>query len=164
VSRIYLFLLGITCATSAAFGCKGSSGSDAVATSFVDAYYIEYDFARALTYADGAARSRLEEEKKLVDEARQKTDLQFAKTHVYYDAPEKRAVGDDLVHYTFHLDVQQGTTKIERTAVVMLARQSGAWRVIAFREEGQPVGERGEKGGEDQPNGVRTSSVRPSAP
>ncbi len=148
-----MFLLGITCASFAELACKGSSGPDAVAAAFVDAYYIEYDFARALTYADGAAKSRLEEEKKLVDDARQKTELQYAKTHVYYDMPEKRAVGDDLVHYTFHLDIQQGTSKLARTAVVMLARQSGKprgaadeWRVIAFREEGQPAGERREGG------------------
>jgi hypothetical protein len=153
VPRIYLFLLGITGVFTA---CKGSAGPDALASSFVDAYYIEYDFDRALTYADGAAKERLLEEKKLVDAARQKTELAQARTHVYYGAPRKHAVGDDLVHYTFELEIHQGSTDLERTAVVMTARQGGAWKVIAFREEGPKGAEA--NSGEDQTNGVRTSS------
>lgn len=155
--RIYLFLLGITGVFTA---CKGSSGADAVASAFVDAYYIEYNFDRALTYASGAAQERLLEEKKLVDVARQQADLQIARTHVYYDTPEKHAVNDDLVHFTFALEIHQGQSDIRRTAVIMTARENGTWRVIAFREEGQEIGDRARRpeSGDDQPNSVRTSS------
>jgi hypothetical protein len=138
-------LLGITGALGA---CKSASSPDQVATAFVDAYYIEYDFDRALNFSDGAAKERLIREKHLVDEAREKTALEHARTHVYYGAPEKHAVNDDLAHYTFHLEIHQGSTNLQRTAVVMLARSGDAFRVIQFREES----------GEDIPNGVRTSS------
>jgi hypothetical protein len=127
-----LFLLAITGAIIS--GCPASNDPDKLAARFVDAYYIEYDFDRALTMAEGGARARLLDEKSLADVARQKVELAQSKTHVYYGTPERHAVGDTMVHYTFDLQIRQGPSNIERKAVIMVAKRENGWRVIGFRE------------------------------
>lgn len=134
-------------------GCKPSDDPDAVADGFVDAYYIEFDHARALTFAHGGALRRIEDEAKLVDHARSKTAIQEAKIRVYYSAPEKRVVGDDMVNYRYVLDIRRGAEKLEKPTVIMVARRDGRWRVIQFREDGAPEPRVG-----DRPVDVATST------
>jgi hypothetical protein len=141
-----LFLLAITGAIFS--GCATSNDPDKLAAAFVDAYYIEYDFDRALTMAEGAAKTRLMDEKGLVDAARQKVELVQSKTHVYYNAPERHAVGDTMVHYTFALEIRQGPSNMERKAVIMVAKRDQGWRVISFKEAA----------GDDGVMGVRSST------
>jgi hypothetical protein len=135
--------------------CKGSDDPEAIARRFVDAYYVEYDFDHALELADGAAVERLQQEKALVDDARQKVPVAQSRSRTYYEAPEKRLVKDDLAHFTFDLEIRQGSSTIARTAVILVARRQDAWKVIGFREgEGQgaqPIGAVG-------PGGVPTST------
>lgn len=140
----------------ASAGCGKANDPDKIAERFVDAYYIEYDFNRAMEMARGPAMTRLKEEKKLVDDAREKVALAASKAQVYYSPPERRAVGDDLVHYTFALDIKHGSNQIARTAVIMVGRDAGGWKVISFRE----VGEGGQRGptGERESGGVGTST------
>lgn len=152
MARIYLFSHVMFFALAAS--CRDDPNDpDRRAKAFVDAYYIEYDFARALTYAEGAAAVRLKEEKDLVDDARSKVALAQSRSRTYYSNPEKHQVNDELVHYTFELEIRQGSNDMRRTAIVMLAKKSDAWKVIGFRE----VGERPLTGAAAV-DGVRTST------
>jgi hypothetical protein len=131
----------VFCAT----GCKDANDPDTVASGFVDAYYIEFDHARAKTFTYGGALRRIEEEAKLVDFARKKTAIQEAKARVYYGDPERRAIGDDKVHYRYVLDVRRGPERFETPTVILVAKRDGEWRVIQFHEGGAPrpgVGDR----------------------
>jgi hypothetical protein len=138
-----------------ATSCRDMSDPDQLAKAFVDAYYVEYDFDRALTFSDGAAALRLHDEKKLVDDARTKVAIAQSRSRTYYGDPEKHAVGESLVHYTFALEIHHGSNEMRRTAVIMLAKKSGGWKVIGFRE----VNEGGAPStGEPGSDGVRTST------
>lgn len=116
------------------FGCRNEADPAVVADHFVDAYYIEFDFLRAKTYAAGGALERLDRELALVDAARQRTEIARAKARVYYEAPERRQVGDDMFHATYPLEIREGHQVLARQAVVMVAKKDGAWKVIQFRE------------------------------
>lgn len=119
-------------------GCPDANQPDTVAGRFVDAYYIEFDLDRAKTLAHGAALRRIEDEAALVDVARKQTAIQEAKARVYYEAPERRDVADDMVHFRYVLDIRRGGSQIEQPSIVMVARREGRWKVIQFREEGAP--------------------------
>ncbi|MBK6685527.1 MAG: hypothetical protein IPG45_13745 [Deltaproteobacteria bacterium] len=115
-------------------GCRSEADPAVVADHFVDAYYIEFDFVRAKTYAVGGALERLERELALVDAARQRTEIAQAKARVYYEQPERRQVGDDMFHATYPLEIREGHQVLSRQAVVMVAKKDGAWKVVQFRE------------------------------
>lgn len=152
MARIYLFLQVMFFAL--AMGCRdGANDPDACAKAFVDAYYIEYDFDRALALAEGPATERLKTEKALVDDARSKVPVAQSRTRTYYDEPQRRDASPEAAHYTFELQVRQGSSEMNRTAIVMVAKKNNAWRVIGFRE----VGERAPTGATDD-DGVRTST------
>ena len=119
MSRILLFFLAFVSVFQ--HGCARENDPDRLAKGFVDAYYIEYDFERALTFAQGAAVMRLEREKALVDDARQKVAVAQSRSRTYYSEPEKRQVQPDLIHYTFELEIRMGSSDIRRTAIIMLA-------------------------------------------
>jgi hypothetical protein len=131
--------------------CKGSNDPDSLARGFIDAYYVEYDFERALTLTEGAATERLKEEKKLVDDARSKVPIEQSRSRTYYAEPEKHQVKDDLIHYTFKLEIRQGSSTLERTAVILARKQQDVWKVIGFREESE--------GGQTRDGEARTSSA-----
>src|SRR5262249_14552019 len=81
VARIPLLSLAMFFALAA--GCKDLGDPDQLAQAFVDAYYLEYDFDRALALADGAAALRLKEEKSLADEARGKVAVAQSRSRTY---------------------------------------------------------------------------------
>lgn len=123
--------------------CKSSDGPDAVANAFVDAYYVEFDHARAKALATGGARRRIEEEERLVADARREMQIESRKARVYYSDPAKRQVRDDLVHYTYQLDIRASDDQQAQEVVVMLANRGrggggrggeGGWKVMQFRE------------------------------
>ena len=115
--------------------CRSAEDPDRVASDFVDAYYVEFDHARAKTLATGGALRRIEQEEQLVADARQQMQVEDRKARVYYSAPAKRQVSDDMVHYTYTLDVRQsGGAPREQAVVVMLGKGDGVWKVIQFRE------------------------------
>lgn len=152
MARIYLFLQVMFFAL--AMGCRdGANDPDTRAKEFVDAYYIEYDFDRALTFAEGPAAERLKTEKDLVDDARSKVAVAQSRTRTYYDEPERRDASPEMVHYTFEIQIRHGGSEMNRTAIVMVAKKSNGWRVIGFRE----VGERAPTGATDD-DGVRTTT------
>jgi hypothetical protein len=129
-------------ATSApAAACKDERDPDDVAASFVDAYFLEVDFERAQRLADGEALARIREEQKAAGDIRKQTPIDQAKSRVYYGKPEKSAVGDTLVNYTYALEVHSGSDTFDRSVVVMLARRGEVWRVIKFREQGPRFGD-----------------------
>ncbi len=114
--------------------CKSASDSDAVADGFVDAYYVEFDHARARTFATAGALRRIDQEEQLVLDARQQIQMEERKARVYYSDPVKREVGEDMVHYTYQLDIRNGDREIAQPVLVMLGKQDGLWKVIQFRE------------------------------
>jgi hypothetical protein len=129
-----------TCAKTVLFAflalaaCKAANDSDHVAAAFVDAYYVEFDHARAKTVASGGALRRIEREEQLVADAREQMQVEDRKARVYYSPPVKRQVGEDMVHYTYQLDIRQSGNQQDQMVVVMLAKRDGAWKVIQFRE------------------------------
>jgi hypothetical protein len=143
VARIYLFSHVMFFALiMLAAGCASADDPDRRAKAFVDAYYIEYDFDRAISFADGAALERLKKEKDLADDVRSQIAVAQSRSRTYYNEPSKHEASPELVHYTFELEIRQGSNAMDRTAVIMLAKKSEGWRIIAFREEGEPTGER----------------------
>lgn len=152
--RIYLFSLAMLFALLT--GCNDPSTPDGLARAFVDAYYVEYDFDRAIALSEGAAVLRLKQEKDLIDEARAKTAIAQSRSRTYYNDPEKREVGPEMVHFTFELEIRHGSNDMRRTAVLMLAKRANGWRVIGFREGGE--GEGGRAPSAPDTDGVRTST------
>jgi hypothetical protein len=114
--------------------CKSADGPDAVANAFVDAYYVEFDHLRAASMATGGAKRRIEEERKLVADARAQMQVETQKARVYYSDPAKRQVRDDMVHYTYQLDVRVSGAQRDQHVVVMLAKREEGWKVVQFRE------------------------------
>lgn len=126
---------GLACLIVLLFvGCRSEADPAVVADRFVDAYYIEFDFPRAKTYAVGGALERLERELALVDAARQRTEITRAKARVYYEEPERRLVGEDMFHATYPLEIREGHQVLSRQAVVMVGKKDGVWKVVQFRE------------------------------
>ena len=133
-----------TCAKTAQIGlllgflgiaaCKSADDADGVAAAFIDAYYVEFDHARAKSLAAGGALRRIEEEERLVADAREQMQVESQKARVYYSDPLKRQVRDDMVHYTYQLDVRMSGTQRDQQVIVMLAKRDGAWKVVQFRE------------------------------
>lgn len=124
----------------AASACKSANGPDAVAAEFVDRYYVEFELDRAKALTVGAARERIDRESALVKEARQRVQVEGQKARVYYGAPERRQVRDDLVHYTYTLDIRPAGAAIQRPVVVMVGHRPEGWRVVGFRESGGGTG------------------------
>jgi hypothetical protein len=140
-------------------GCNDTNSPDGLARAFVDAYYVEYDVDRAIALSDGAATLRLKEEKDLIDEARAKTAIAQSRSRTYYGDPTKREVGGELVHYTFELEIRQGSNDMRRTAVIMIAKRNDLWKVIGFREAGEGgAGPENRATGATDSNSVRTST------
>ncbi|MCK6550748.1 hypothetical protein L6R52_33230 [Myxococcota bacterium] len=133
MSRISSYLLA-TVTVLFVQACRGGDDPDRLARDFVDAYYVEYDLGRAMTYSEGTARLRLEEEKRLVDEARTKVAVAQSRTRTYYKDPARRDVGPGLVHFSFALEIRHGSNELEREAVVMVGKRDAGWRVLSFRE------------------------------
>lgn len=132
-------------------GCPSNSPGS-VARRFVDAYYVEFDLSKAQGLASGEARARVDQEAGLAAAARGSGAGAPGLSRVYYGDPVEHQVNDELVHFTFDLEIDSGGERIQRRAVVMLARRRDDWRVIKFREE---------QGGVASPQrrfGVQTSS------
>lgn len=144
--------------------CSGGADPDSIARRFVDAYYVEYDYGRALEVADGAARFRLEGERALADAVRARVAIADSSSRTYYEDPVRRDVSAELVHFTFELEIRDGPNTLRRTAVVMLGKRQGVFKVINFREAGamDPAGERvggvATSTGAAPSDGVRTST------
>lgn len=143
----------------AAFACRSEDDPAVVADRFVDAYYVEFDFGRAKTYVAGGAAERLERERTLVDAARQRTPIAQAKARVYYEAPERHRVSDEMFHATYPLEIREGHQVLTRQAVVMVAKKDGVWKVIQFREATPGMPAPPEAAGE-----VRTATTAGSTP
>ncbi len=128
-------LLGLLLLTA----CQDTSTADGVAQAFVDAYYIEFSHEKAKTFTVGPATRRLDKELALVSMARQRLRVEPNKARVYYEKPKRRALDKSRVHFTFDLDVRRGTSKFSRTVFVMTTLRDGKWKVLGFREEGEPA-------------------------
>lgn len=125
-----------------AFACKEGKDSASIANQFVDAYYLEFNFDKALTFATASARIRIEKEQELAKKARSQGALNPAKVKVYYSEPEHRKMNEEMAHHTYSLETSVGTTRLTNRVLVMTAKREGAWKVIAFRELGRPgIGE-----------------------
>jgi hypothetical protein len=114
--------------------CKSAESADGVADAFVDAYYVEFDHARAKALSTAGALRRIEQEERLVADAREQMQVESRKARVYYSDPAKRQVRDDMVHYTYQLDVRASGSQRDQQVVVMLAKREGSWKVVQFRE------------------------------
>jgi hypothetical protein len=132
--QLYCGLAGL-CLLVGVSACKSEQDPAVVADRFVDAYYLEFDIAKARTFAAGAAIERLQQEEDLAKAAREKMQIAASKARVYYEAPERRPIGDDMFHATYPLEIREGTSLIARKAIIMVAKRDGAWRVIQFREQ-----------------------------
>ena|GEM_PF-5989179 len=130
-------ILGIFCAVSTV-ACKETNESASVANNFVDAYYLEFNFNKALLFAAASARMRIENEQELAKKARSEGALNPGKVKVYYSEPEHRMMNDRMAHYTYSLETSVGTTRLTNRVLVMTANRDGKWKVIAFRELGRP--------------------------
>ena len=126
-----LFLLGAVLLLGA---CKGQNTADSVAERFVDAYYIEFNHAKAMKLTIGPAKRRLEREIELVKTARKELRVEPNKARVYYSSPERRALDKTRVHYKFNLDIRKGVSAFGRPVSVMVAIRDGQWKVLGFRE------------------------------
>jgi len=138
------------------FACRSADGPDAVADRFVDAYFVEADFDRALPLTRGAATGRVEEDRTRALAVRAATSLDEAKPRVYYEKPERRAVGEAMMHHSYTLEIHAGGEPLERRVLVMTARDDRGWRVMSFRELDGTTPPSDSEPGDPLPSGVRT--------
>ena len=113
-------------------GCK-ASGPEGLGTDFVDAYYIEFDLEKAGALAAGPARRRLTREAKLATPGRT-AGAEKLKTRVYYEPPKVVRQGDNKISMSFQLTIKNEDTRLEKRAVVLLAKQDNRWVVFDFHE------------------------------
>jgi hypothetical protein len=119
----------------ALFGCADSSSPEWLASRFVDAYYVRFDFERALPYASGGAARRIRADRERAKVVREGTQLESSKSRVYYGKPLRRDASQQEVQFTYELEVHSGSHRFDQEVVVMLAKRDGVWKVTRFFEK-----------------------------
>jgi len=116
--------------------CGGMKDPASVADKFVDRYYVESDQDSALPLTTGVAALRLQDEMKLVAEARRgQSGMPLRQVRVYYTRKALAGGGSER-EADYELDIRpQGGGELQRGAHLELQQQGdGTWRVARFSE------------------------------
>lgn len=112
-------------------GC-GSSGPEAVADRFMEAYYAAADLGEALKMADGLAAKKVRDQQQLTKGQSGPQTSQGRR--VSYNKIEGKTVEGKLFYrYEVRIDVQGGGT-FTRKSLLAMAQGPNGWRVTNFTE------------------------------
>lgn len=115
--------------------CRPATDSaQGVAERFVEAHYVEIDLAQAKSFTAGPARTKIEEEQRLVGD--QRIDQATRKPRVSYRLEEKREEGDGRVTFLFRGKIEpEGLEGFSRRWLISTRRnERGDWVVSNFQE------------------------------
>jgi hypothetical protein len=127
-----LLLLGATLLLAACHGhAKGALGA---AEGFVDSMYVRIDLKAAREHCVGVARSKIDDELRLVGD--QRIDATTRKPYVTYELKETRPEGEDRTAFVFTGKIRPSDADpFERRWLVFTQRQpDGTWKVSNFQE------------------------------
>jgi hypothetical protein len=114
--------------------CSKPRSPQAIAEAFIDRYYIERDHVKALALATGIAATRVEEERKLVDEARSEgVEASGVQPHVYYKFLKTTPRGPDT-ELTYVLTIDSGGVALKKELRVVVTPAADAYKVSFFNE------------------------------
>lgn len=122
-------------AAAGAAACRASDPARAAAEQFIDAYYVEIDLPRARDRAVGLARSKVEEQIRLV--AGQQAPDASARPTVHYRFVDAQGAGEggDRRGFVYELAVRiDGGEEITRRVLVTVRDDGGAWHAANFQE------------------------------
>jgi hypothetical protein len=102
---------------------------------FLDAHYVRIDLPTARDLASGLARSKVEDEIRLVDG--QQIDDSTRKPTIHYKLLEEHPDGDAAVNLLYRADITvEDADPFERRWLVTVRREDGVWRVANYQELG----------------------------
>jgi len=115
-------------------GCTRGDAARTAAAQFIDAYYIEANLPKARDEAVGLARSKIEDQIKLVSGQSPADPGQRPTIHYELLQAQDQAERDRrgfLFELSIHLD---GGEKLARRTLVTMREEGGTWRVANFQE------------------------------
>ena len=102
---------------------------------FLDAHYVHIDLPGALEYTTGLARSKVEDELRLVQG--QAIDETTRKPSVHYRLLEEHLEGEHAVNYLYRGTIAvEDAERFERRWLVTVRFADGGWRVTNYQELG----------------------------
>jgi hypothetical protein len=114
--------------------CGKPRTPQAVAEAFIDRYYIERDHPKALELAAGIAATRVQEERRLVDEGRAAgAGASSVQPHVYYALRKTAPHGRD-VELTFDLTIDSGGVPLKKELRIVAFKEGDSYKVGFFNE------------------------------
>jgi hypothetical protein len=114
--------------------CGKPRTPQAVAEAFIDRYYIERDHAKALELASGVAATRVQEEKRLVEEGQAAgAGVSAVQPHVYYSLRKISPRGPDI-ELTYDLTIDSGGTALKKELRLVATRVGDGYKVAFFNE------------------------------
>ncbi|MEI8360384.1 MAG: hypothetical protein WCH13_18105 [Deltaproteobacteria bacterium] len=127
-------LLSLASVLLVAQGCSRGDPVRSGAEHFVDAYYVEVNLPRARDEAVGLARSKIEDQIKLL--AGQGPPDSGARPTIHYKLLQSQ---DEAQHdrrgFLFELSIHlDGGETLARRSLVTMREEGGAWRVANFQE------------------------------
>ncbi|MBI4381308.1 MAG: hypothetical protein HY574_08975 [candidate division NC10 bacterium] len=113
--------------------CGKASDVEAIASRFVDQYYVKVDLTRAKQLTDGLATRKIEQEEALL-QGSSGGRAGTAQRDVTYRLLEKREEGEHLF-FVYDLNITgQGVPTLKKRSVLSAGKRDGAWRITNFRD------------------------------
>jgi len=113
--------------------CGKASDAEAIASRFVDRYYVKVDLMRAKQLTDGLATRKIEQEEALLQGSsggRAGTEQR----DVTYRLLEKREEGEHLF-FVYDLNITgHGVPTLKKRSLLSAGKRDGAWRITNFRD------------------------------
>ncbi len=120
-----------------AAGCAPKT-PEQVADRFVDLYFVEIDQKRALEFASGLARTKLEEELSLVEKIRATYEPEAAKPSIFYTRKSTHTEGDHA-RMVYEITIRQGRDENKRIAMISVEKNGDKWTVGNFMVREAPA-------------------------
>jgi len=117
-----------------ASGCSRGDAARTAAEHFIDAYYVEANLPKAREEAVGLARSKIEDQVKLL--AGQAPSDPGQRPTIHYELLQAQDEAErDRRGFVFELSIHlDGGEKLARRTLVTMRDEGGAWRVANFQE------------------------------
>jgi hypothetical protein len=131
LARHIVLIIGLL----AGAGCHGGTSSPrGAAEGFLDEHYVHIDLEAAKHYCVGVARSKVEDEQRLVGD--QEIDAGTRRPHVSYALAEQRDEAEDQAELVYNATIRfdDGDTTALRWLVTARREDDGQWKVSNYQE------------------------------
>jgi len=120
-------------AAATLFAACGKADAEAIASRFVDQYYVKVDLMRAKQLTDGLATRKIEQEEALL-QGSSGGRAGTAQRDVTYRLLEKREEGEHLF-FVYDLNITgHGVPTLKKRSLLSAGKRDGAWRITNFRD------------------------------